>query len=234
MIGERLRRTRGRWLVPAALAVAALAVLVVALPLTGLSDQADDAAAADGDWLPTPQELLPGAGEEEAERRASEAGEPQSSEPDDVAEPTGLRIPAIGVEQQELTDLGLKDDGAMAVPDFGDAGWYERGPKPGEPGGGVIAAHYDSTDGPDVFYDLGELERGDVVEVDAADGRTGVWRVTGSQQTPKDELPGDRIWPGGDQPQLALITCGGVFDESTGHYTHNEIVYAEWEGWRDT
>jgi sortase (surface protein transpeptidase) len=158
----------------------------------------------------------------------------QTSEPgEDVAEPTGVRIPAIGVEQASLTELGLKDDGAMEVPDFGDAGWYERGPKPGEPGGAVIAAHYDSTDGPDVFYDLAELERGDVVEVDAADGRTGVWRVVDSEQTPKDELPGDRLWPGGDEPQLALITCGGVFDDSTGHYTHNEIVYAEWQGWRE-
>lgn len=213
---------RGRWLVPAALALAALVVFGVALLpvspaalLDGSGSSAGGAPAADDDTSPGSP--------------PSETGDEPAS---DVAAPTSVTIPAIDVKEG-LVPLGLRDNGAMEVPDFGDAGWYEPGPKPGEPGGAVIAAHYDSVDGPDVFYDLAELEPGDEVRVKAADGRTGVWTVTDAERTPKDELPNDRIWPGTDEPQLALITCGGVFNEDTGHYSHNDIVYAEWQGWKD-
>lgn len=213
---------RGRWLVPAALAVAAVVVLAVGLPSmspTVLLD-AGDSSSAD---TPAADQTSPGS-------PSADAGD-QAEGTEDVAAPTSVSIPAIDV-REDLVELGLRDDGGMEVPDFGGAGWYEPGPRPGEAGGAVIAAHYDSVDGPDVFYDLAELEPGDEVRVTAADGRTGVWAVTDAERTPKDELPNDRIWPGTDKPQLALITCGGVFDDDTGHYTHNDIVYAAWRGWQ--
>jgi hypothetical protein len=36
----------------------------------------------------------------------------------------------------------------------------------------------------------------------------------------------ERIWNRTSQPVLRLITCGGSFDRSTGHYRDNVIVYA--------
>ena len=39
-------------------------------------------------------------------------------------------------------------------------------------------------------------------------------------------LPTRRIWDRTRQPVLRLITCGGSFDRSTGHYRDNVIVYA--------
>ena len=39
-------------------------------------------------------------------------------------------------------------------------------------------------------------------------------------------LPVGRIWDRTRQPVLRLITCGGSFDRSTGHYRDNVIVYA--------
>lgn len=215
----------GRWLVPAALAVAAVVVLAVGLPSVSPTVLlGDDGPSSAG--TPAADDTSPGSPSAEAgdENAGAEDGE-------DVAAPTTVTIPAIDV-REDLVELGLRDDGGMEVPDFGGAGWYEPGPRPGEAGGAVIAAHYDSVDGPDVFYDLAELDAGDEVRVTAADGRTGVWEVTGAERTPKDELPNDRIWPGTDEPQLALITCGGVFDDDTGHYTHNDIVYAAWRGWQ--
>ncbi len=46
-----------------------------------------------------------------------------------------------------------------------------------------------------------------------------------SEQTPKDALPVDTIWPVTNDRLLALITCGGDFDRSVRHYRDNIVVY---------
>lgn len=81
-----------------------------------------------------------------------------------VGRPTRVAIPAIGVNEA-LYGVGLKSDGAMQTPDFGDAGWYDRGPRPGAPGPAVLVAHVHGPDGDDVFARLHELEPGDLVTV---------------------------------------------------------------------
>lgn len=115
----------------------------------------------------------------------------------------------------------------MQVPDFGLAGWYRLGPRPGEAGPAVVVAHVDSQAGPDVFARLHELRAGDEITITADDGSTSRWVMTSSEQTPKDQLPVARIWERTRSPLLRLITCGGVFDSATGHYVDNLIVYAE-------
>ncbi|MEX0952392.1 MAG: sortase, partial [Nitriliruptoraceae bacterium] len=57
------------------------------------------------------------------------------------------------------------------------------------------------------------------------DGSTVTFVIEGVEQHPKDELPGGQVWAASDEPRLTLITCGGVFDRTTGHYTDNAIVY---------
>lgn len=139
--------------------------------------------------------------------------------------PERVRIDAIQVDA-ELTELGLRSDGAMEVPDFGLAGWYTEGPAPGHPGPAVIAAHVDSTSGPDVFFRLEELRTGDLVEVVYDSGDEATFEVSEEpMRSPKDELPGDEIWPRTDEPLLTLVTCGGAFDDTTGHYEDNVIVF---------
>lgn len=139
--------------------------------------------------------------------------------------PVALAIPAIGVEV-DLVAVGLNADGSMQTPDFGLAGWYDRGPPPGSAGPAVVVAHYDSADGPDVFHDLGRLGAGDRILVHRADGSTARFVVEGLAQHPKTALPGERIWAPSERPRLTLITCGGVFDRDTGHYLDNLVVYA--------
>ncbi|MQA85103.1 MAG: sortase [Streptosporangiales bacterium] len=46
------------------------------------------------------------------------------------------------------------------------------------------------------------------------------------EQTDKDTLPVDRIWNDTQDPLLRLVTCGGSFNDDTGHYEDNIIVYA--------
>jgi len=139
-------------------------------------------------------------------------------------EPVRVIIPAIGVDVA-LVRLGLQPDRAMEVPDFGLAGWYIEGPKPGYPGPAVIAAHVDSRAGPDVFFKLGDLAAGDRVHVVYDSGDRVTFVVRSSEQTSKEALPTDAIWPTTNDRLLALITCGGEFDRGARSYRDNLVVY---------
>ncbi|MEV7396598.1 sortase [Aeromicrobium sp. NPDC092404] len=141
-----------------------------------------------------------------------------------VGKPTRLAIPTIGVDER-LHGVGLKPDGAMQTPDFGDAGWYDVGPRPGAAGPAVLVAHVHGPAGDDVFARLHELEPGDRVTVERTDGRA-VFVVESVEQAAKDALPHERIWNDTEVPVLRLITCGGKPDPVTRMYPDNTIVYA--------
>lgn len=139
-------------------------------------------------------------------------------------EPVRVVVPAIGVDAR-LVRLGLNPDRSMEVPDFGLAGWYAEGPKPGHPGPAVVAAHVNSRAGPDVFYRLRELQPGHEVRVTFDSGDEVTFVVESREQVPKDHLPADRIWPVTNDRMLTLITCGGEFDTSVRSHRENVIVY---------
>lgn len=142
------------------------------------------------------------------------------------SEPSRLAIPSIGVDSR-LVRLGLQPDLRMEVPqDFDLAGWYVHSPTPGEIGPSVIAGHLDSREGPAIFYRLRELAPGDEVHITRADGAVAVFRVAWLEQFPKDKFPTDRVYGNVDHAALRLITCGGSFDRSAGHYQDNIVVYA--------
>jgi hypothetical protein len=151
---------------------------------------------------------------------------PASTAPRRVARPRWVRIPAIGVSAPVIR-IGLNKDRTINVPkDFGDAGWYRYGPKPGESGPAVIVGHVDSKTGPAVFYRLRELKRGNRILIRRADGSTVRFRVNGLERWPKAEFPTRRVYGRTRGPVLRLVTCSGAFDSSSGHYVDNTIVFA--------
>lgn len=140
--------------------------------------------------------------------------------------PTAVRIPAIGIDAP-VADIGLEPDGTLEVPhDVATAGWYVHRAVPGEPGPAVLAGHVDSTRGPAVFFRLRELEPGARVDVERADGSVARFAVTGREQHDKGAFPTDRVYGPTAGPALRLITCGGDFDRSSGHYEDNVVVFA--------
>jgi sortase (surface protein transpeptidase) len=140
--------------------------------------------------------------------------------------PVELSIPAIDV-RTALVLLGLRRDGTLEVPtDYLVAGWYDLGPSPGEPGAAVIVGHVDSTAGPAVFYRLGELTRGTSVQVGRADGSEATFRVYAVREFAKSAFPTSLVYGQTQAPELRLITCGGRFDATTGHYLDNVVVFA--------
>jgi LPXTG-site transpeptidase (sortase) family protein len=141
-----------------------------------------------------------------------------------VGRPTRLVIPAINVDEH-LHPIGLKPDGAMQTPEFGEAGWYDRGPRPGAVGPAVVVAHVHGPAGDDVFAELRRLRPGDRVRVDRTDG-SATFVVDAVEQVAKEHLPYRRIWTRTDRAVLRLVTCGGIPDPVTRVYPLNTIVYA--------
>jgi sortase (surface protein transpeptidase) len=140
--------------------------------------------------------------------------------------PVRIEIPAIGVTSS-LDRLGRAPDKTVQVPSRWEvAGWYAPGTRPGDPGSAVILGHVDSKSGPAVFYRLRELRRGDLVEVARADGSTVRFAVQRTEQYDKRRFPTDEVYYPTLTPALRLVTCGGEFDATAGHYRSNIIVFA--------
>ena len=145
---------------------------------------------------------------------------------DQPALPVRLQIPAIAVSTH-LVRLGRLPDGSIQVPrDWNTAGWYDRGPRPGQPGPAVIIGHVDSRTGPAVFFRLRALRPRDIVRVGLADGRILVFRVQRVERYPKNEFPTEAVYFPTLDRELRLITCGGEFDYARGSYRDNVVVYA--------
>jgi len=146
------------------------------------------------------------------------------------SDPVAVDIPAIGVASG-LQDLGLAPTGAIAVPQpgaaYNEAAWYDGSPTPGQPGPAVIEGHIDSAaTGPSVFFRLGALVPGDTVDVTLADGTVAVFTVSGVRQYPKASFPTGVVYGNTAFAALRLISCGGAFDPTTGHYLANTVVFA--------
>jgi LPXTG-site transpeptidase (sortase) family protein len=147
-----------------------------------------------------------------------------------TAEPVSLTIPAIGV-RTKLVHLGLTSNGTLQVPSStAVAGWYTGSARPGATGAAVIAGHVDSRTAVGVFYWLRTLRPGDRVYVKRADGTLAVFTVTSVRTYAKDQFPTAAVYGPVPDAELRLITCGGTFDWSTGHYLSNVVVFARLTG----
>jgi LPXTG-site transpeptidase (sortase) family protein len=189
---------------------------VEAIPLAGPSTMAALAAGYD----PATVHDAPTTGD------ARTHDDTPTSEASPPSAPVAVAIARIQV-QAELIELDLDDDGRLEVPADPDvAGWYLRGPRPGEAGPAVIAGHVDSRRGPAVFHRLPELAPGDEVVVHLADGEEVRFEVQRLERWPKDAFPTDAVYREAEGAELRLITCGGVFDQRTRRYEDNVIVFA--------
>jgi LPXTG-site transpeptidase (sortase) family protein len=142
------------------------------------------------------------------------------------SEPVAVRIPALGVRSRVM-QLGLERDGSMEVPPGAyPVGWYEGSPTPGQLGPSVLAGHVDWEGEHGAFYGLRELRSGDTVQIERTDGTVATFRVDRVEVHEKDEFPSDEVYGDLDHAGLRLITCGGAFDEDTGDYLGNVIVFA--------
>jgi sortase (surface protein transpeptidase) len=147
--------------------------------------------------------------------------------------PDRIRIPSIGVDAP-LMGLGLTKSGSLDVPPAQKknlAGWYEAGTTPGETGTAIVAGHVDNAEGPAVFYDLGALRKGGVIEVDRRDGTVARFTVDAVEVYEAAHFPDRKVYGAAARPELRVITCGGAYSRSTG-YQGNVVVFAHLTGSR--
>ncbi|MFI0410523.1 class F sortase [Actinomadura sp. 3N508] len=144
--------------------------------------------------------------------------------------PKTISIAKLGVSAP-VSQLGLRPDGRIEEPPLSRpnlTGWYKLGPTPGENGPSVILGHVDANKKQAVFYRLKELTEGDQIQVTRQDGTTATFAVTSKQDVDKNAFPHKKVFAEAlDYSSLRLVTCGGAFDSSTGHYKSNLIVYAK-------
>ena len=141
--------------------------------------------------------------------------------------PVGLTIGAIGVRAPIVPVSVEAGSRHVQVPsDVHLVGWYQYGSPPGAGGSAVLLGHVDSwTQGPGVFFRLRELEPADVIRVTFANGSESPFRVVARRSYPKSGLPG-KLFERRGPSILALVTCGGSFDQSTRSYSDNVVVFA--------
>jgi sortase (surface protein transpeptidase) len=140
--------------------------------------------------------------------------------------PVRIEIPSIGVASS-LDRLGRARDRTVEVPSRWEvAGWYAPGTRPGDPGSAVILGHVDSKRGPAVFFRLRELRQGDDITITRADGSSVRFAVDRTEQYDKRRFPTDAVYYPTLASELRLVTCGGEFDATAGHYRSNVIVFA--------
>ncbi|MEL3949811.1 MULTISPECIES: class F sortase [Streptomyces] len=147
--------------------------------------------------------------------------------------PDRIRIPAIDVDAP-LMGLGLNRQGSLDVPPPRHknlAGWYEAGTTPGERGTAVVAGHVDNAEGPAVFYRLGGLAKGRVIEVERRDGGVALFTVYAVEVYAAKGFPDEKVYGAAGRPELRVITCGGAYSKKTG-YQGNVVVFAHLTGAR--
>ncbi|MFJ7203180.1 class F sortase [Streptomyces sp. NPDC098789] len=169
-----------------------------------------------------------------ADALAAEPVDVRAAAPLPGSPPRRIRIPAIRVDAP-LTGLGLEADGSLAAPPPARrdlAGWYRDGTTPGAVGTAVIAGHVDTATGPAVFYRLGALRRGALIEVTREDGRTAVFTVHAVEVYDAGAFPDRLVYGPAPRAELRVITCGGSFSPRTG-YQGNVVVFAHLTGVRE-
>ncbi|MGI8523623.1 MAG: class F sortase [Nocardioides sp.] len=220
--GWSLGRRGGLLLALAAVAAGLALVLVVILAQVS-APQPHDAGKIDP---PSPATTSPKADQGSSAPTVTTPGK----KPLGASEPVTIKIPSIGVDSP-VHPIGLSSDGTLAVPQPGPylnhAAWYEKSPTPGQPGPSIIEGHVDSTQGPSVFFKLGDLKPGNVIQVTRADGSMLTFKIDAVRDFLKSKFPTNLVYGGQtlDRPTLRLITCSD-FDPSIRHHVGNEVVFA--------
>ncbi|MFI7640966.1 class F sortase [Nonomuraea sp. NPDC049400] len=142
--------------------------------------------------------------------------------------PVRIVIKRLGINAP-VKSVGLAKDGTIEVPPANDpnlVGWYRNMSTAGEAGPAVMLGHKDTRTRSAVFSRLAEIKNGDTIEVKRQDKTTALFTVGGVEQASKKTFPTQRVYGPQENAQLHLITCGGSYDRTIGHYNDNVIVYA--------
>lgn len=144
--------------------------------------------------------------------------------------PTAIEIPKLRAKAP-IVAIGATADRELAVPaDPHVVGWWRNGALPGaRRGTAVLAGHINYAGVQGTLARIGTLDPGDAVYVRGLHKGKQVrvkFTITGVRTYLKKALPYRQIFDRSSVGRLAIVTCGGPFDASTGNYLDNIVVYA--------
>ena len=157
---------------------------------------------------------------------------------DGAVVPARVAIPAIGVDtavetrgtvRYENPFTGQDVDGYGVPESMRTTSWWSDGPAPGSGQMAVVLGHAGAGGGA-VFDRLPDLAPGDEVLLVDAGGAYQRLRVLGEPVTGLDKATPALAEALDGHPEgadLALVTCGGEFDESAGASEDNTVVFAD-------
>lgn len=123
--------------------------------------------------------------------------------------PYTLRIPRIGVDAA-VVPIQSNEERVLNPPeDPSVAGWWSDGAAPGEPqGSAVLVGHTVRDGGGGVFDDIGDVSRGDAIELEGSDSMV-TYRVKSIDVLSKREVARDaeEIFAQTGAGRLVIITC---------------------------
>jgi hypothetical protein len=147
--------------------------------------------------------------------------------------PRTIRIPRIDAEAP-IVRVGTHDRELNIPRDPTVVGWWAGGARPGaHRGTAILAGHVNYAGATGVLSRIGSLHPGDTVYVTGY--ATGAsphrqvrlrFAVTGVRTYRKTALPYRQIFDQRSVGRLAIVTCGGRFDSSTGNYEDNIVAFA--------
>lgn len=149
----------------------------------------------------------------------------------DVISPNRIEIPKIHANAP-IVKVGTMPNGELQIPlDPKIVGWWQYGAKPGATvGTAILAGHINYAGVTGSMAQIGTLNPGDKVYVfgkqNADDRHEVTFTVTGVRTYHKSSLPYKQIFDQHSVGRIAIVTCGGPFDASTGNYLDNIVVFA--------
>ena len=142
-------------------------------------------------------------------------------------------VTRLVIEKAEIdapvVQKGVNANGVMQSPDNAyDTVWYDFSAHPGFAGNAVFAGHVDYIHvGKAVFWNLKDLEPGDLVQVRLEDGTVYKYAVVSKRQYDSGSAPVDEIVGPTPKETVTLITCSGTFNSGTHQYDKRLVVRAE-------
>jgi LPXTG-site transpeptidase (sortase) family protein len=181
--------------------IAGLALLAV----TAACSSGDDSVLPVVDSTPTPVVATPPDANEASPQPTGTLSQADSMD----GPPYAVRIPRIGVDAR-VVPIHSNAERILEPPsDRSVVGWWSDGAAPGEPrGSAVLVGHSVRNQSGGVFDDMGDLSRGDAIEVEAADA-TLTYHVQSIDVLSKEELArnAEEIFAQSVTGRLVLITC---------------------------
>ncbi len=137
-----------------------------------------------------------------------------------ISSPPTVEVPVLDV-RAPLVAVGFNEDGGMEIPqDINEIGIWKYSIAPGD--NVVLVGHVSSqTQGRGVFYNIRDLQPGDVVFV-GNDSFT----VRETAIILKRDMKMEEVFIGDEVEELVMVTCGGWFDDDIRHFDSNVVVWA--------